>query len=115
MILPYASKPLRSAILRNEECERRSKGICYIDFDVIINGQAWSLSELHLTDETDAKTHGPVVRANFINFNKQRVSYFFVQENKTWKIDDVETEDYKKDGKAEAPFYLKKQLLRSDI
>jgi hypothetical protein len=110
-ISKYASKSLLAAIRKEEACQRRTKGICNIDSDIIISGQDWSLSDLVINDG-DLASQRPVVRADFKNFTtKSRVSFDFVREGSAWKIDDVESVDYNENGAAGDTFFLKKTLL----
>jgi len=114
LILPYASKGLQTAIHKNEACEKREQGICNIDFDIIINTQDWNLSDFRLIEDTNSKNHSPIIRANFSNGGKNQVSYFFVQEQGDWKIDEVEAIRYKPSGKIDYRFKLKENLMRKD-
>ncbi|MBO9666066.1 MAG: hypothetical protein J7501_04575, partial [Bdellovibrio sp.] len=108
LILPYASKSLKSAIQKNAECERREQGICAIDFDIIINGQDWNLSRFDLSN--GVKNSLPVVSATFYNGGRNKVNYFFVNEKGTWKIDEIEAIHYNADGSVESRFKLKQEL-----
>ena len=108
LIFPNASKALQAAIRKDHECEQREQGICNIDFDIIINAQDWDITKVTLKE--DVKNQLPVVEADFLNGTQQKVSYFFVRENDEWKIDDVEAIRYKKNGKIERKYELKKSL-----
>jgi len=108
LILPYASQSLKAAIHRNEECERREQGICYIDFDIIINAQDWNLSNFALHEDT--KNSLPIINATFINGGKNKVTYFFVREHDDWKIDEIEAIRYNADGTVENGYKLKQGL-----
>jgi hypothetical protein len=112
LILPYASKSLKKAILKEEECQRRTQEICTIDFDIIINGQDWDISKLTITEGT--KNSLPVVSATFLNFStKNKVIYSFVREKGVLKIDDVETISYENGSKGEGQKL--KEILNQDI
>ncbi len=108
-ILPYASQSLKAAILKNEECELRTHEICSIDFDIIVNGQDWQLSNLSVSG--NEKVSAPAIQAKFLNFEtKNKVIYYFIRENGNWKINEVEAISYKADGSVDYSVKLKHEL-----
>lgn len=110
-ILKQASKNLSLAIHKNDDCERRAKGPCNIDFDIVIDGQDWDLSDLSF-EEKELPNEKYVVDANFLNGTRSKVSYLFIRERNRWKIDDVIATRYKADGQVDFVFPLKQKLNR---
>lgn len=104
-IAARASGSLRKAIQKERACERR-EGICHIDFDIIICGQDWDLSDFHLAASQD-------VTVKFRNGDQRAVvRYLFVKEDSAWKIDEVEATCFSgEEGAQPVPFRLKRSLL----
>ena len=104
-----ASKSLAALFKRNDDCEAEGKGVCALDWDFIIDGQDWTLSNVKV---------GPIVAAGdkatvtvtFRNFTTACVNvYSFVREDGQWKVDDIET----KSG-SDAPVRIAKLLRDYD-
>ena len=84
-----ATNSLTKAIKKHDECQQREQGICDFDFDIIVCGQDWQLSQLRLS-VANGNSPNPVVRAQFDNMGRPEVvRYFFVREGEKWKIDEV--------------------------
>ena len=104
-----ASKSLAALFKRNDDCEAEGKGVCALDWDFVIDGQDWTLSNVKV---------GPIVAAGdkatvtvtFRNFTTACVNvYSFVREDGQWKVDDIET----KSG-SDAPVRIAKLLRDYD-
>ena len=104
-----ASKSLAALFKRNDACDAEGKGVCALDWDFVIDGQDWTLSNVKV---------GPIVAAGdkatvtvtFRNFKSACVNvYFFVREDGQWKVDDIET----KNG-SDAPVGIAKLLRDYD-
>ena len=89
-----ASKSLAALFKRNDDCEAEGKGVCALDWDFVIDGQDWTLSNVKV---------GPIVAAGdkatvtvtFRNFTTACVNvYDFVREDGDWKVDDIETKSW---------------------
>lgn len=111
-IATFASDSLGKAIQKNRACEEREEGICAIDFDILICGQDWDITHFRSTLSGD-KTAKPIVRATFDNMGQPAsVSFLFIRESGTWRIDDVIATCPDGDSARPAPaFPLKKALL----
>lgn len=119
LIIPHASPSLKTAIEKEQTCQKQEGGLCGVDFDIIVNAQDWSISHFKLKEiflkPDDARTTKPAIDATFINGGKNLVRYSFVEENGQWKIDDIQTTRFNKSGKIES-FTVLTSLLnnRSD-
>ena len=85
-----ASKSLAALFKRNKDCERKSYEICALDWDFVIDGQDWTLSNINVGGavvDGDKAT----VTVRFRNFRTPCVNiYSFVREDGLWKVDDIE-------------------------
>ena len=104
LIRPYASKAFGAAIDKDQACMVREQGVCNVDWDVIINGQDWELSNFALEDGDN------LVRARFVNDQANILTYRFVKEGDAWKIDDIETEIPSDDGSPPGSMSIKTVL-----
>ncbi len=91
----FADAALRQGIDRDNSCMRRSQGICNLDFDVVINGQDWDLSDLRISDDAPAGDR-QTVHARFSNDHiPMDVAFSFVRVAGQWRIhnlDDIQHE-----------------------
>lgn len=100
-----ASKSLAALFKRNADCEAKSKGVCALDWDFVIDGQDWTLSNIDVGPMVVAGDKATVT-VKFRNFETACVNvYFFVREDGQWKVDDIET----KSG-SDAPVWIAKLL-----
>jgi hypothetical protein len=91
------------------DCEIASEGICAIDWDFVIDGQDYHLSNVNVA-ATVAAGDNSTVTVRFKNFKTPCVNvYYFVREGGVWKVDDIET----RQG-AEAPIRMAKMLRDFD-
>jgi hypothetical protein len=91
LLRPHPSKRLRALIAKEERCTAKSREICNLDFDVIINGQDWELKNLRIEPAKLEADRASVV-ARFINIDTpQRIVYKFVRESSRWRLEDVES------------------------
>ena len=91
LVRPHASKRLAALIAREERCKTRTRELCNLEFNVIVNGQDWELKRVHVeaAKVSDARAR---VTARFINIETpQEIVYTFVQEAGRWKLDDIES------------------------
>ena len=86
-----ASKSLAALLKRDDDCTEKSKIICALDWDFVIDGQAWTLSNVKVGAAVVAGDKATVT-VSFRNMATACVNvYFFVRENGQWKVDDIET------------------------
>jgi Protein of unknown function (DUF3828) len=86
-----ASRALAALFKRDADCSRKSNEICALDWDFVIDGQDWEISQVKVgaTAVAGAKA---TVTVSFINMKTPCVNvYYFVRENGDWKVDDIET------------------------
>ena len=86
-----ASRAFAALLKRDEACERKSHEICALDWDFIVDGQDWELSQVKVGPLVAAGDRGSVA-VSFRNFKSADVNvYHLVREDGAWKVDDVET------------------------
>ena len=104
-----ASKSLAALFKRNDACDAKGDGVCALDWDFVIDGQDWTLSDVKVGSIAAAGDKATVT-VTFKNFDAACVNiYYFVRENGAWKVDDIET----KSG-SEAPIGIAKLLRDYD-
>jgi Protein of unknown function (DUF3828) len=104
-----ASKSLAALFKRNAACEAKGEGVCALDWDFIVDGQDWTLSQTKVGPLV-ATGDKATVTVSFRNFTTACVNvYHFVREDGEWRVDDIET----KSG-ADAPIALAKMLKDYD-
>ncbi len=109
LIEKRASRSLAALFKKNDDCEAEQKGVCALDWDFVVDGQDWELSNV--------KVGAPVVGGDkatvtvtFTNFRTPCANvYYFVREDGQWKVEDIET----KQG-TEAPVRIAKLLSDYD-
>jgi hypothetical protein len=85
----HASRRFAALLKRDLACENKSHEICAIDWDFIVNGQAWELSHVQV-GPLQASGDRATVTATFVNMKStNRNVYEFVSEDGAWKLDDV--------------------------
>jgi hypothetical protein len=102
----YASPSLHQLISNYDKCQIRTQDACNVDFDIVVNGQDWTLKQLPTLSNTSNGTGRVDIATSFISDDiKMRVVYDFIHEpDDSWKIDNVE-------GIAPAPAWSLKILL----
>jgi hypothetical protein len=104
LIVARASKSLAALFKKEDDCTAKS-GICAIDWDFVVDGQDWKLSNVKVGTAVVAGDKATVT-VSFKNFDVACVNvYYFVREDGRWKVDDIET----KSG-SEAPVRIAKLL-----
>jgi hypothetical protein len=104
-----ASKSFAALLRKDNDCATKSQEICALDWDYVIDGQAWTLSNVKVGPLVVAGDKATVT-VRFRNFKTACVNVFdFVREDGQWKVDDVET----KSG-ADAPVRIAKILRDYD-
>lgn len=85
----HASRRFAAQIKRDVDCEVKSHEICALDWDFIVNGQAWELSNVKV-GALQASGDRASVLATFNNLKSANRNVFeFVSEDGAWKLDDV--------------------------
>ena len=103
-----ASKLLAALFKRDADCETRSNEICALDWDFVVDGQDWRLSNVKVGALSVAGDKATVT-VTFRNFRPCVNVYDFVREDGQWKVDDIETR-----CKGEAPVRIAKLLRDYD-
>jgi hypothetical protein len=105
LVVKRASKSLAALFKRDDDCETKAKAICALDWDFVIDGQDWTLSNVEVGSTVVAGDKATVT-VKFSNVATACVNvYFFVRENGQWKVDDIEA----KSG-SDAPIRIAKLL-----
>jgi hypothetical protein len=101
-----ASRALAALFKRDADCSRKSNEICALDWDFVIDGQDWEISQVKV-GATQVAGDKATVTVSFVNMKTPCVNvYDFVREDGDWKVDDIETRP-----KGETPTRIA-QLLR---
>lgn len=91
LVRPHASKRLAALIDKEERCKARTRELCNLEFDVIVNGQDWELKGVAV-EPTKPANGRAAVTARFTNIETpQEIVYSFVRETGKWKLDDIES------------------------
>lgn len=86
-----ASRALAALFKRDADCSRKSNEICALDWDFIIDGQDWEISQVKV-GATAVAGDKATVTVSFNNMKTPCVNvYYFVREDGDWKVDDIET------------------------
>jgi hypothetical protein len=86
-----ASRALAALFKRDQDCVKTSNQICAIDWDFIINGQDWKISQVKV-GPLQAAGDKATVTVTFKNMKSSNANiYHFVREGGDWKVDDIET------------------------
>jgi len=89
LIEKRASKSLAALFRKDAACSKRTQGVCALDFDFVVDGQDYKLSNVDVgpTVSTGDKA---TVTVTFKNMDSDsRNVYTFVREGGQWKVDDV--------------------------
>jgi len=90
-----ASKSLATLFKKEKNCVVKSKEICALDWDFVIDGQDWKLSNIKVGPLVASGDKGSV-KVTFTNLDADCVNvFYFVREGGQWKVEDVETQSGK--------------------
>jgi hypothetical protein len=99
VIAAHATAHLKGLIAADEACEKRGQGVCNLDFDVIINGQDWTLTKLPDFSVRAQGAGRAAVVSRFVNDGTtEEVVFEFVRTRGAWLIDDVTGHDAEDGG-----------------
>jgi len=88
-----ASRALAALFKRDDDCNKKLKGVCAIDWDFIVNGQDWELAQVKV-GPLRATGDKATVTVSFKSMKSSNANiYYFVREGGDWKLDDIETHD----------------------
>jgi len=88
-LVPRASRAFAAMLKRDIACEVKSHEICAIDWDFVVNGQAWELSQVKV-GALQAAGQRATVTVKFVNLKSTNSNdYEFVREDGAWKLNDV--------------------------
>jgi hypothetical protein len=105
LVVNRASKKLAALFAKNDACEAEQKGICALDWDFIIDGQDFKLSNVKVAAPVIAGDKASV-KVTFVNLGSRCANTFeFVREDGAWKVEDIETQQGK-----DAPLRIAKLL-----
>ena len=108
LVVKRASKSLAALFERDADCVAEGKGTCALDWDFVIDGQDWKLSNVQVGPAVVTGDKATVT-VRFKNFVSCVNVYFFVREDGRWKVDDIETQSGK-----DAPIGIAKMLKDYD-
>jgi hypothetical protein len=90
LVRPHASGRLGGLLARDEQCAKKSREPCSLDFDFIVNGQDFEIANVRIAPPAIVG-EGASVTARFSNFGTpNEIVYSFVREGGAWRLDDVE-------------------------
>jgi Protein of unknown function (DUF3828) len=91
LVVKRASKSLAALFKKNSDCEALGKGVCAIDWDFVIDGQDFKLSNIKVGALVAAGDKASVT-VTFKNLGASCVNvYSFVREDGQWKVEDILT------------------------
>ncbi len=91
LIVNRASRSLAALFKKNDDCEAEQEGICALDWDFVVDGQDFRLSNIKV-GATAVSGDTASVTVSFTNFESSCVNvYRFVREDDEWKVEDIET------------------------
>jgi hypothetical protein len=100
-----ASKALAALFQQDADCVKKSEGVCALDWDFVVDGQDYQLSQVKVGPTRIAGDKASVT-VSFLNMKTPCVNvYAFVKEDGVWKVDDIETRP-----KGETPTRIAKML-----
>ena len=86
-----ASRALAALFKRDAECSTKSNQVCALDWDFVIDGQDFELSQVKV-GAAQVSGDKATVTASFVNMKTPCVNvFYFVREDGVWKVDDIET------------------------
>ena len=90
LVQPHASERLGGLLARDEQCAKKRREPCSLDFDFIVNGQDFKIANVSVAPPAVAGDKASVT-ARFRNFGTaNEIVYSFVREGGAWRLDDVE-------------------------
>jgi hypothetical protein len=91
LIVKRASKSLAALFKKNRDCEVKAKGICALDWDFVVDGQDYELSNITVGPAVISGDRATVT-VTFNNLKEDDTNvYYFVREGGQWKVEDIET------------------------
>lgn len=91
LVVQRASKPLAALFKKDSDCNAKGQGVCALDWDFVIDGQDWALSNVKVGPTVVAGDKATVT-VSFKNMTSRCVNvYYFSREDGRWKVDDIET------------------------
>ncbi len=91
IVVKRASKSLAALFKQDDDCMKRSGGVCALDWDFVVDGQDYRLSNVKVGVAIVAGDKAKVT-VTFKNMSTPCVNvYVFVREDGQWKVDDIET------------------------
>lgn len=91
LIEKRASKALAALFKKDAACSKRSQGVCALDWDFVVDGQDYKLSDVDVGPSVVDGDKASVT-VTFTNLDaKCRNVYTFVREGGQWKVDDILT------------------------
>lgn len=89
LVQKRASKALTALLKKDADCSRGSQGVCALDWDFVVDGQDYQLSNVNV-EQTVVNGDKANVTVTFKNFDADcKNVYAFVREGGQWKVDDV--------------------------
>jgi hypothetical protein len=90
LIEKRSSKALAALFKKDADCSKKEQGVCALDWDFVIDGQDYKISNVQVAPATITGDKATVV-VTFVNMtSKCRNVYSFVKEDGSWKVDDIE-------------------------
>ena len=87
-----ASKSLAALFKKERDCGRKTHEVCALDWDYVIDGQDWALSNVKVGAFESSGDKG-TVKVGFTNLDATCANvFYFVRENGQWRVEDVETQ-----------------------
>lgn len=86
-----SSKALAALFKKDADCSKKEQGVCALDWDFVVDGQDYKLSNVQVAPaQIDGDKATVVVTFKNMTENCRNV-YSFVKEDGLWKVDDVLT------------------------
>jgi len=81
----YFTPEVTELFLHDEECKKKTQGICNLDFDPFFDAQDVDNSPLNLKVEKNGTTLPLSYKVTFFNINSKMLIYQFVQTGQGWR------------------------------
>lgn len=86
----YFDEPLSELILKENECVKKTRELCNLDFDPIMGAQDFEATKPDLKIiKVQSKVDGLSYKVTFTNISKQTLIYQLCNTNYGWKICDI--------------------------
>lgn len=90
IVMPHASTRLARLFERELACQERTRGICALDFDFLVDAQDFALTDVQ-TSAAAARGNRVTVTARFRNAGTPvTVLFRLARDGQRWRVDDVE-------------------------